>query len=104
MRARECRAPAGKEGAKPGSESLGLDDLADAPGRLDALTRAGAECMGVNGQGLAQLALGQDLHGHVLARAEPLVLHQLNRHLGASVESSLEVADVDGLGTRTEWL
>src|SRR5271167_4312936 len=73
-----------------------VDDLTAAAGRLDALTRAGAEAVGVHGQGLAQLALGEHLHRHVLAAGESVGLHQLDRDLGAGVEAALERGDVHG--------
>ena len=88
----------GREPAQPSTICAG------AAGRLDALARAGAEGVGVHGQRLGQLALGEHLHGDVLAGAEAVGLHQLERHLGARVEAALERGDVDGLGVRAEGL
>src|ERR1700689_3946257 len=75
-----------------------------AAGRLDALARAGAEGMGVDGELLVQLALGEDLDGNALAGAQALALHQLDRHLGAGLETFLQRADVDRLSVRAEGL
>ena len=75
---------------------------AGAAGGLDALARGGAEGVGVNGQRLGQLALGEDLDRHALARAEAGGPQRLERHLGAGVEARLEVGDVDRLGVGAE--
>src|SRR6516164_1814803 len=82
--------------------SASLDEHAAAAGRLDPLSRARAEGVRMYGQRLAQLALRQHLDRDVLARAEALGPHQLDRDLGAGVEAALQRGDVDRLGARAE--
>src|SRR5258707_13918084 len=82
----------------------GLDDGAGAAGGLDALARTGAEGVGVNGQRLRDLALGQHLDRDLLARRQAVGLHQLQGHLGAGCEALLQGGDVDRLGVRAEHL
>src|SRR5271166_260172 len=94
--------PRGPPIARAGT--LAVDDLAAAAGRLDPLACAGAEAVGMDGERLGQLALGQHLHGHALARGQTVGLHQLEGHLGAGVETALQGGDVDGLGVRAEGL
>ena len=69
-----------------------------------ALSRTGAERVRVHGQGLAQLALGEDLDGDVRARGQAAGAKQLERDLGAGLEALLERGDVDRLGAGTEGL
>src|SRR5579884_1579790 len=71
-----------------------LDLLAIAAGRLDRLARLGAERVGVNGERLAQLALGEHLDRHVLASGEALVLERFQGHRRARVEAGLEAAQL----------
>src|SRR6478672_10314648 len=85
-------------------DSLALDQLAGSASRLDALARTRAEGVSVDGQRLAQLALGEHLDRNVLARAQAVGLHQLDRHLGARIEAAVERGDVDRLRMRTEGL
>src|SRR5450759_4897462 len=84
--------------------SLAVDDLAAAAGRLDALACTGAEGMRMDRQGLAEVPLGEHLHGHILAGGEAVGLHQLDRDLGARVEAALERCDVHRLGVRAKGL
>src|SRR6476646_9528292 len=70
--------------------ALGLDERARAAGRLDPLARAGAERVRVNGERLGQLAARQHLDRDVLALAQAVGLHQLDRHVRAGVEALLE--------------
>src|ERR1700732_3822447 len=83
---------------------LGLDDRAGPAGRLDPLPRRGAEGGGVPGERLPELALGEDLHGHALARAQPAGPQQLERDLAAGLEAALELGDVHRLGVCAEGL
>src|SRR6478672_8518878 len=95
-----------RRGASPAARvasRLELYELAAAAGSLDALARAGAECVRVHGQRLVELALGQDLDGHVLATDDSVGLHQLERDLAAGLEA-IKRGDVHGLGVRAERL
>src|SRR5579884_787581 len=78
--------------------------LAGAAGGLDLGLRRLGEGVGMHGQRLGQLALGQDLDRDALAGREPLGLHRLERDRGAGVEASLEIQQVDRLGVRAEGL
>src|SRR5947209_4012693 len=84
--------------------ALVLDHLAGAARGLDALARGGAEAVGVDGQGLAQLAPGQDLDRDVLALGQAPLAQPLGGDLGAGVEARLQVGQVDRLGLRAEGL
>src|SRR5437764_3959478 len=81
-----------------------LDDLAGTAGGLDPLARRSAECMRVDGQRLAQLALGEDLDRDVLLAREALGPERVGGHLGAGVEALLERGEVHRLGVRAERL
>src|SRR5215212_6947147 len=81
-----------------------LDDDAGAAGALDRLAGGGRELVRVDRQRLGDLALGEDLHGNVAARAEALLLEGVQRHVRALVEAGLEVLQVDRLRVRAEGL
>src|SRR5262249_4675010 len=81
-----------------------LSDDARAAGGLDRGLGGARERVGVDGQRLRELALGEDLDRDVLARSETLVDERLNRHLRAAVEARVEVLEVDRLRVRTERL
>src|SRR5215208_87887 len=81
-----------------------LDDDAGAAGALDRLAGGGRELVRLDRQRLGDLALGEDLHGDVAARAEALLLERVQRHVGALVEARLEVLQVDRLRVRAERL
>src|SRR5918998_6881284 len=71
---------------------------------LDLLARGAREAVGAHGQPLRELAAGEHLDRHALARGEAGGGQALRRNLGAVVEASVEVADVDGLSLRAEGL
>src|ERR1700727_4008563 len=83
---------------------LALDDMTGATGGLDALARARAEGVGVHGEGLGQLALGENLDRYLLAGTETLGLQQLYGDLGPRLEAGVQIGDVHGLGMRAEHL
>src|ERR1700722_9947175 len=82
--------------------TLCVDDVAGAAGGRDPLAGTGAERVSVDAQRLRELALGEDLHRHVLARGEAIGLHQLDRDLGAGLEAALQRRHVDWLRVRAE--
>src|SRR3712207_2759978 len=84
--------------------ALRLDDDHGATRGLDLLARGGGELVRMDGQRLAEIALGQDLDVDALARAQALLLQGLERDLGARLEAVLEVGEVDRLGVRPERL
>src|ERR687894_2518091 len=71
---------------------------------LDLRARGAREAVGAHGQALRHLAAGEHLDRHALARGEAGGGQALRRNLGAVVEASVEVADVDGLRLRPEGL
>src|SRR5437588_12865431 len=71
-----------------------LDQLTGAAGRFDRLARGFAEAVRVDGQRLGELALGENLHGHALARRQALRPHRVERHGRAGIEARLEVEQV----------
>src|SRR5436190_15192547 len=81
-----------------------LEDLAGTARGLDALAGRGAERMRVDGQRLAQLALGEDLDRDVLLAREPLGPKGIGRDLGAGVETLLERGEVHRLGVGAKRL
>src|ERR1700759_44764 len=81
-----------------------LDQLARPAGALDLLARGLAEAVRVDRQRLGELALGEHLHGDLLAGGETLGMHRIKRNGIACVEASLEVEQVDRLGVRPEDL
>src|SRR5438046_2886549 len=81
-----------------------LDHLARTAHALDPLARSLAECVRVDGQGLAQLALGEDLDRDILASGEPFLAHRLERHSLTGFKARLEVEQVHRLGVRAERL
>ena len=88
--------------ARPGDSSPRRAGRCRPPPRCARARRA--EGVGVHGQRLAQLALGEHLDRDVLARAQAVGLHQLDRDLGAGVEAALQRGDVHRLGVRAERL
>src|SRR4051794_5550253 len=58
----------------------------------------------MDGERLAELALGEDLHGNAPAPREPTGAHQFEGHLGAGVETVLQRGDVDRLRVGAERL
>src|SRR5262245_10023556 len=81
-----------------------LDELAGAPRGLDALARAGAERVGVDGQRLAQLSSGEHLHRHARPGPQAARAQEIQRDLGARVEAAVERGDVHGLRAGAERL
>ena len=81
-----------------------LDDRAAAAGGLDGRPGTGAEGVGVDVQRLAELALGEDLHGHPLRVARPWARSSSSvTSVPASKRLSSE-DDVDRLGVGAEGL
>src|SRR5437588_4352385 len=67
-------------------------------GGLDALPGGGAERVSVHGQRLLQLAAGQDLGRHALARGQAALAQRVQGDGRAGVEAAIEVVEVDRLG------
>src|SRR5215210_7011144 len=86
------------------SIGLLLDQLTGAARGLDLLAGRLREAVGVHGERLRDVALPEDLHGHLAARGEVLLAQGVGGHLGPLVEASLEVPQVDRLGLRAELL
>src|SRR5215207_233414 len=90
-------------GVPPGP-ALALDDRHGAARLLDRLTCRGAEGVGVDGELLRQLTVGEHLDRDALAVRQPMRLQGVQRDLGARVEAALEVLEVDRLRVRPERL
>src|SRR5450755_2246238 len=84
--------------------SSGLDQLAGSAGGFDLLTRGRAEAVGVDGERLGDLALGEHLDRDVLALGQALGVHRLQRDRVPRLEALLEIEQVDRLGVRPEGL
>src|SRR5215218_9070279 len=81
-----------------------LDQLTGAARGLDLLASRLREGVGVHGERLREVALAEDLDGHLAARGEVLLAQGAWGHLGPLVEAGVEVAQVDRLGLRAELL
>src|SRR6187200_948845 len=81
-----------------------LDHVARPAGSLDGRAGGGAEGVRVDGQGLRDLALGEDLHWDAFVGAQAFVAQRLEGHVSALVEARLEILEVDRLRVRAEWL
>src|SRR3954468_23810632 len=81
-----------------------LDQLTGAARGLDLLAGRLREAVGVHGERLRDVALPEDLDGHLAARGEVLLAQGVRGHLGPLVEARIEVSQVDRLGPRAELL
>src|ERR1700736_6239139 len=81
-----------------------LDHLTAPAGRLDLLARCLAEPVGVNGERLGQLGLGQHLDDDPSAGRQSLAVHRLKGHGRTRLKARLQVEQVHHLGLRAEGL
>ena len=88
----------------PAPSAYSSRSSAGSPGGLDALARGRAEGVGVDGQRLGDLALGEHLDRDVLARARPFAFSASSVTSAPRVEARLEVEQVDRLRVRPERL
>src|SRR6185312_9753964 len=84
--------------------SSALDDLAGSAGGFDALAGGLGEAVCVDGERDRDLALGEDLDRHPLARGQALALQRLQRDRVPGAEARLQVEQVDRLRVRPEGL
>src|SRR5689334_6736439 len=86
------------------SIELLLQQLTGPARGFDLLASGLREPVRVHGEPLAELAHAEHLDGHGAARGQAGLAQRVRGHLGAGVEASLEVGQVDRLRARPELL